>query len=299
MKRRCCSESVLDAQLRKAKVNLGGEWSYDAVNEIFRKLAVRIPVNYNPFTNQYHSGSVFYDYNKDTKTYVKVKERKSKRDVYVQNFKRSLKEFLEYFSKSGLPKSQLMKSVMRLLARAENLYQKTHLETPPSGKLKNVVDELFEESTGGYSDTFGKKLLVDPPYTCPLCGRTTSNADTLFAHVKLHEYCTKRGLLPANAVKDENKNVERLLHSEALSVVGTKEVQKAVEISFNKGGRNNKKRSQTFLLMNNWLGIDASEDFSCDVIHAVRAAFPEAHGCYSGGHNCATFEENKPENNWE
>lgn len=283
----------LDADLKRVQKILGVKWSYDSETEVFRNTASRPWFTFSPETNQYHDEKegIFYDWNKYTENFEKAAERKSKMFEYVQNFKRSLKEFLDHVSDRGLPRTQLLASVKRLRIRAEKSYKNKHSRISISPKLEEATRELLQELAGSRTDTTGKKVLVTPPYTCPLCGRTTSDPDTILAHVKLHEYCSKHGLLSAAAKKDPNEAVQRLLRSEAIFVVGTKDVQTAVEMAVNKTGANNRKRYQAYTYMKQWLGISEHDDFSCDVIHAVRAAFPEAHGCYSGRHNCQTFEE--------
>jgi len=282
----------MDPQVRKVQEKLGSEWSYDTEKEVFRHTAVRPWFTFNPDTNQYHSEKegAFYDWNQYTENYEKAVERKSDTLEYVQNFKRSLKEFLDEVYDKGMPRSQLLNSITRLRTRAEKTYQREKSKAPPSAKIEEAIKELLQEVAGSYSDVTGKKMHVSPPYTCPLCGRTSSDPDTLLAHVKLHEYCTKRGLLTDEAKRNEDESVEKLLRSESLFVVGSKDVQTAVEMAVNKTGANNRKRYQAYSYMKQKLGISEHDDFSCDVIHAVRAAFPEPHGCYSGRHNCETFE---------
>jgi len=272
--------------------SLGSEWSYDTEKEVFRHTDVRPWFTFNPDTNQYHSEKegLFYDWNKYTENYEEAEERKSDTLEYVKNFKRSLKEFLELVHDKGLPRSQLLNTIARLRIRAEEAYRKDKSKAPPSAKLQEATKDLLQEVAGSYTDVKGKKMLVSPPYTCPLCGRTTSDPDTLLAHIKLHEYCTKRGLLTDDAKRNKDETVEKLLHTESLYVVGSKDVQTAVEMAVNKTGANNRKRYQAYTYMKQKLGVAEHEDFSCDVIHAVRAAFPEPHGCYSGRHNCETFE---------
>lgn len=283
----------LDAELKKVQEILGTEWSYDHEKEVFRQTSERPWFTFNPDTNQYHDEKegLYYNWNKYTENFEESAKRESKKYEYIQNFKRSLKEFLGHVSNRGLPRSQLLSSITRLRTRAEQGYRNEHSKISIAAKLEEATKELLNEKAGGYIDTKGKKVQVEPPYTCPLCGRSTSNPDTLLAHIKLHEYCTKHGLLSAEAKQDPDEALERLLHSEALFVVGTKAVQTAVEMAVNKSGLNNRKRYQAYTYMKQRLGIAEHEDFSCDVIHAVRAAFPEAHGCYSGRHNCKSFEK--------
>lgn len=283
------SEKGHNAEVRKMRENLGSGWSYDASDEVFRD-SMCPWFNFNPDTNQYYNEKerVFYDKNHSTLEYEKAPRRKSKKLACIQTFKRSVKEFLMCVSKNGLPRSQFLKSIRRLRTRAEKNYRKNNLWNPPSAKLEEVEKKLLQEAAGGYLGPKGQKVLVDPPYNCPLCGRSTSDLDTLLVHVKLHESCNKRGLLKIGAKIHENRTTEFLLNSEAPFVVGSRLVQQAVEMSANRDGLNNRKRYQTYTCMKNWLGTYEHEDFSCDVIHAVRAAFPEAHGCYSGRHNCAS-----------
>lgn len=287
---RKASEEGHNAEIRNVKENLGSGWSYDAIKEVFRDNTCPW-FTFDPDTNQYYNEKehVFYDKNHSTLEYEKAPRKKSKKLACVQSFKRSLKEFLVYVSKNGLPRSQFLKSIRRLRTRAEENYRKNNLWNPPSAKLEEVEKKLLQEAAGGYFGPKGAKVLVDPPYNCPLCGRSTSDLDTLLVHVKLHESCNERGLLPRDAKLDENSTTELLLNSEAPFVVGSLPVQQAVEMSSNRNGLNNKKRYQAYTYMKNWLGIYEHEDFSCDVIHAVRAAFPESHGCYSGRHNCASY----------
>lgn len=282
----------LDADLKKVQENLGADWSYDKWKNIFRNTAGRPWFTFNPNTDQYHDEKegLFYDWNKHTESFEEAVERKSTKLEYVKNFKRSMKEFLDHFSNTGLPRSQLLESITRLRVRAVEGYQNEKSKISVSAKLQEATEELLRERTGSFIDTKGKKVHISPPYTCPLCGRTTSDPDTMLAHVKLHEYCSKHGMLSAEAKRDPNATVERLLHSEAIFVVGNKDVQTAVEMAVNLNGANNQKRYKAYTYMKQWLGTAEHEDFSCDVIHAVRAAFPEAHGNYSGRHNCESFE---------
>jgi len=281
-----------EEQLKKVQEIMGSEWTYDKVKNVFRHKAARPWFTFNPDTNQYHDEKegLFYDWNGRTENFDETPERKSKKFEYVKNFKRSLKEFLKHVTSRGVPRSQLLSSTARLRRRAVEEYPNAFSKISVSTMLEEATKELLKETAGNYSDSKGKNVVVLPPYTCPLCGRTTSDPETLLAHVKLHEYCTKRGLLPQNVEETNNEKLSRLFRSEALFVVGNKDVQRAVEMSVNKSGRNNRKRYQAYTYMKRRMGIGEDEDFSCDVIHAVRAAFPEAHGCYSGRHLCKSFE---------
>lgn len=291
----------LRPSLQKAHRELGPDWwVYDPDSGCFRHTRYRSyefdPIfetpsfMYYPDTEQYFSEQTKKYYELKDGKYVTVPKRTFKKQVFLEEYKQMLTEFIKVVSKSGVPRCQLNSQVAMWRARQEQLYSEKTKMRSPTEEIIEVTNELLNGHLG-LVDHLGKRLCVKPPYTCPLCGRKSTDADTLLAHFKLHEACNKAGRLTSLAKKNKNQVIQALLESEAVNVVGDSYVQKAIRQAMSRSGKNSGRRFHVLNTLKKGLNLQQNETLGCEVLHPVRSAFPEAHGCYFGKHVCEITTE--------
>jgi len=296
----------LTPSLERAQKELGPDWwVYDPDTGCFRHTRYRSyefdPIFenpnflYNPDTEQYFSEQTEKYYILKKGEYVIAPKRTFNKQDYIEEYRKLLTNFIDVVSRSGLPRSQLSSQITIWRVRQEKLYRQKTKMRAPTEELKEVTKELLNEHLG-LTDHLGKRLCVKPPYTCPLCGRTSSDADTLLVHFKLHEACNKAGKLTPWAKKNKNPVIQSLLESEAVNVVGDEEVQKAVRQAMVRNGKNSGRRFHVLGSLKKILKLKQNEALGCEVLHPVRSAFPEAHGCYFGKHVCEVNSEDESDN---
>jgi len=286
----------LRPSLQKVHRELGPDWwVYDPHSGCFRHTRYRSyefdPIfetpsfMYNPDTEQYFSEQTKKFYELKDGDYINTPERTFKKQAFVEEYKQMLTEFLEVVSKSGIPKCQLNSQVEMWRARQEQRYHENTKMKSPTEDIIEVTNELLNEYLG-LTNHLGKRLSVKPPYACPLCGRKSSNAETMLVHFKLHEACNKAGKLRPGAKKSKNQVIQALLESEAVNVVGDSKVQSAISQAMARHGKNSGRRFHVLSTLKKELNLKKNEKLGCEVLHPVRSAFPEAHGCYFGNHDC-------------
>lgn len=137
-----------------------------------------------------------------------------------------------------------------------------------------------------------KEQIFKPPFVCPLCGVIFDEVDGLLGHCRLHQYTNKTGRLDFHQLKRNHPLEAAECDKQRDLVIGDRLIEDLIE-QFKRrypprSAREpyNRIRASVYQEYNYQSGDSRSASLPCEIVHPVRAAWPEPHGQYSKTHVC-------------
>lgn len=137
-----------------------------------------------------------------------------------------------------------------------------------------------------------KEIIFQPPFVCPLCGVIFDEVDGLLGHCRLHQYTSKTGRLDFHQLKRNHPLEAEECDKQRDLVIGDRLIEDLIE-QFKRrypprSARQpyNRIRAEVYQEYNYQSGDRRAASLPCEIVHPVRAAWPEPHGQYSKTHVC-------------